>query len=71
MLIFVATAIMFSVIFLILIQLQSATETLREQEAKLKENEEEHSSDLENSLIRLEEEQQRLDVKFTYSSIHT
>ena len=41
------------------LQLESATVTLKEQEAKLKETEDEHSSDLENSLIRLEEEQQR------------
>ncbi|KAJ7382567.1 hypothetical protein OS493_034203 [Desmophyllum pertusum] len=40
-------------------KLQSATETLKEQDAKLKDSEDEHSSDLENSLIRLEEEQQR------------
>ena len=38
--------------------------TLKEQEAKLKETEDEHSSDLENSLIRLEEEQQRWDFDF-------
>lgn len=41
-------------------QLQTAEEFLKEHEAKLKESEEEHSSDLENALIRLEEEQQRL-----------
>ena len=34
---------------------------MKEQEARLKETEDEHSSDLENSLIRLEEEQQRCD----------
>lgn len=40
-------------------KLETATATLKEQEARLKETEDEHSSDLENSLIRLEEEQQR------------
>jgi hypothetical protein len=40
-------------------QLQNATDSLREKEEKLKETEEEHGNDLENSLIQLEQEQQR------------
>lgn len=39
--------------------MQDATDSLREKEAKLKETEEEHGNDLENSLIQLEQEQQR------------
>ena len=41
------------------LQLQDAEDSLREKEAKLKESEEEHGNDLENSLIQLEQEQQR------------
>jgi hypothetical protein len=41
------------------LQLQDATDSLREKEEKLKETEEEHGNDLENSLIQLEQEQQR------------
>lgn len=40
-------------------QLQDVTESLKEREEKLKESEEEHGNDLENSLIQLEQEQQR------------
>jgi len=51
--------IIFSYNIVLLWQLKNATESLREKEQRLKESEEEASSDLENALIRLEEEQQR------------
>lgn len=47
-------------------QLQDATDSLREKEAKLKETEEEHGNDLENSLIQLEQEQQRFLIPCYY-----